>query len=147
MSETKTSFQYMVKKDAALQSDSEWIIDRGIVQEFLHTLREKEYRPVTLNTYERYLCRLMERFPEREPLKRGSLDIWYGELVDSGLAAVSAQAHIVAANSLLEYCGLRELQSFRQTEKRKHEQPELSREEYIRLLQAAKALGKERGRR
>ena len=52
--------------------------------------------------------------------------------------------HLSAANGLMEYMGRRDLQLVGQLEADKGLQPELSRVEYLRLLQAARILEKER---
>ena len=62
----------------------------------------------------------------------------------AGVLFSTVNTHLSAANGLMEYMGRRDLQLVGQLEADKGLQPELSRVEYLRLLQAARMLGKER---
>lgn len=58
-----------------------------------------------------------------------------------GCASATVNMRISAANGYLAFVGRRDLQLLNQLEKKQAEVPELTRTEYLRLLQTARALG------
>lgn len=110
---------------------------------FLDSLREKGRAPETLLTYRRSLNLLYAYLPEEKRLCRGTLASWRSDLLEEGYAARTVNLCISAANSLLEYCGRRELQSQEPLKPEQAVSPELTRGEYLRLLSTARLLGRE----
>ena len=110
-------------------------------------LLEKERRGCvsdTVSGYRRHLLQLYQELPEDKEIRPGTLENWQSMLVEKGYAARTVNNWLSAANSLMEFCGRRELQVPDLPLPADDVQPELTRNEYIRLLSAAKALGKER---
>ncbi len=79
-------------------------------------------------------------------LNNARLAKWKGFMQENGLANESINARISAANSLLAFAGHREWQlvQSRLPKEKEEAAPELTRQEYLRLLQAAKLLKRKR---
>ena len=69
---------------------------------------------------------------------------WRDSLLEQGYSPSTVNAHLSAANGLLAYLGRRDLQLVGQLEAAPEAQPELTRTEYLRLLQVARTLDRER---
>ena len=115
-----------------------------LFEEFLESLAENGRTRETVTTYRRGLNRLYEYLPEEKCLRQGTLETWREELLAQGYAHQTINCCVAAANSLLEYCGRRELQLGKPLGRSAAIQPELTRNEYLRLLSTARTLGKER---
>lgn len=115
-----------------------------LMEQFLEHLREKGRTPETVLTYRRNLTLLYEYLPEEKEIGVGMLEQWREMLLADGYAPRTTNVCISTANSLLEYCGRRDLQIGKVQEPEDAMQPELSRMEYLRLLSTARMLGKER---
>lgn len=111
---------------------------------FLEEMRAKGRVEGTLNWYRRGLHHLYKVLPEDKHIQRGTLASWREQLLESGYATRTVNLFISAANSFLEYKGLREYQLSEQLKPEDTLQPELTRAEYLRLLQTARTLGRER---
>ena len=99
----------------------------------------------TLEWYRRGLIRLYQYLPDDDKvIHRDTLKAWQLQLVEEGYAASTINEFIVVANGYLEYVDMREHQVIDRLEHVNEVQPELSRGEYLRLLQTAKFLGRER---
>ena len=110
-------------------------------------LLEKERRGCvsdTVSGYRRHLLQLYQELPEDKEIRPGTLENWQSMLVEKGYAARTVNNWLSAANSLMEFCGRRELQVPDLPLPADDVQPELTRTEYLRLLSAARVLGKER---
>ena len=110
-------------------------------------LLEKERRGCvsdTVSGYRRHLLQLYQELPEDKEIRPGTLENWQFMLVEKGYAARTVNNWLSAANSLMEFCGRRELQVPDLPLPADDVQPELTRTEYLRLLSAARVLGKER---
>ena len=110
-------------------------------------LLEKERRGCvsdTVSGYRRHLLQLYQELPEDKEIRPGTLENWQSMLVEKGYAARTVNNWLSAANSLMEFCGRRELQVPDLPLPADDVQPELTRAEYLRLLSAARALGRER---
>lgn len=115
------------------------------VEDYLASLSTKGRVQGTIDGYRRGMKRLYRALPEGDKVIRpGTLRRWREELVAEGYSATAVNQFIVAANGYLDYVHARELQLTDKLKVPKEAQPELSRSEYLRLLSAAKALGKER---
>lgn len=110
-------------------------------------LLEKERRGCvsdTVSGYRRHLLQLYQELPGGQGDQTGNI----GELAvhagGKGLCGRTVNNWLSAANSLMEFCGRRELQVPDLPLPADDVQPELTRTEYLRLLSAARVLGKER---
>ena len=119
-------------------------LDKALVDRFLAEKERQGCSSETLSTYQRNLKRLYHALPEGKRIGRGTLEAWREQLLESGYALRTVNGAMSAANSLLEYCGHREFQVQDLPAPAADAQPELTRSEYIRLLQAAKMQGKAR---
>lgn len=115
-----------------------------LIDTFLDILQERGRTPETVRTYRAKLYQLYGWLPEEKRIARGTLEEWRESLLNGGYAARTVNLCISAANSLLEACGRREMQIGKPLELESGIQPELTRNEYLRLLSTARTLGKER---
>ncbi len=114
------------------------------IRGFLDYLLENGRTPDTVERYRRELERLAHELPEDGRIRRGTLEQCREALLAEGFAPRSANIHISAANSYVEYMGHREYQLRDTLETEASVAPELTRNEYIHLLQTAQLLGRER---
>lgn len=114
-----------------------------LIEEFLEYLQSCGRSASTLETYRRNLDFLYTYLPEDKRMRHGTMEKWKQDMVDSGYAAQTVNVRLAAADSLLNYCGRRELKSSSRLEHGSDVQPELTRNEYLRLLATAKKLEKE----
>lgn len=124
--------------------ESSVILTEELIEEFLESLREMGRIQETISAYQHKLRLLFVWLPEDKCICRGTLDAWRKALLAQGYAPRTVNVCISAANSLLEYCGRRELQIGQPLTAKSAIQPELTRTEYLRLLSTARTLGKER---
>lgn len=97
-----------------------------------------------LNTYRKKPDRLYQALPEGgKSIRRGTLLNWREQLAEEGLALETINQSVVAANGYLEYMGAREFQVTEKLGTPGQSTPELTRSEYLRLLDAARILGHE----
>ncbi|BDF71410.1 hypothetical protein CE91St41_13630 [Oscillospiraceae bacterium] len=116
----------------------------SLIAEFRTALLDKGYNEDTVSRYCTNLTRLLNDLPEDKCIRKGTLARWQEDLLEAGYAARTVNLFVSPANSLLEYLNLRELQLATQLKPEAELQPELTRTEYLRLLQTARATGKER---
>lgn len=111
---------------------------------YLADLSGRGRRKGTVQMYSAKLRALYDYLPPDKQISRGTLAAWRAFLLEAGYSPSTVNTHLSAANGLMEYMGRRDLQLVGQLEADKGLQPELSRVEYLRLLQAARILEKER---
>ena len=98
----------------------------------------------TLKNYERGLRRFYDWLPADKSLERDSLSNFQRDLIEKGYRPNSVNLLCSPVSGMLEYLGLWEEAQITPLPAGEEPQPELTRSEYLRLLSAAKALGKER---
>lgn len=124
--------------------------ERGIpltpekIDNFLEAMEERGCVTGTLDWYRRGLNRLYQTLPEDKCIQRDTLAQWKESLLHEGYAPRTINIFLVAADGYLEEEGAREYQIATRLKPQDTLQPEMSRAEYVRLLQSAKAFGKER---
>ena len=111
---------------------------------FLGHLTDKGCRESSVQKYRRDLTLFYTMLPEDKQIRRGTVSAWRSELVERGYAPRTINAHVAEVNGLLDFLGHRECQLPGQLDLGEDCQPELERSEYLRLLSAARALGRER---
>ncbi len=94
--------------------------------------------------YGSILEQLYQDLPEDKFVRKGTLAQWIELLRDKGYAANTINNFAIVANRFLDYVGHREYQLSELPKQEKSPQPELTRGEYLQLLQAAKTLERER---
>ncbi len=115
------------------------------INRYLDFYREQGYSPETFEGYGRKLKKLYDDLPEDKVIRQGFMDSWRVKLLEEGYSASTVNGFLSASNTFLEFIGHRELQATEKVRIENAPQPELTRTEYLRLLQAAKHLGKEKG--
>ena len=114
------------------------------IRAYLEDLNHRGRREETVRFYAAKLKTFYDYLPPDKQIVLNTLETWRQALLAEGYAPATVNTNISAANGLLEYMGRRDLQLVGQLEADKGLQPELSRVEYLRLLQAARILEKER---
>ena len=109
---------------------------------FLENLREHGRAKDTISVYRRNLSKLRKSLPEDSNLTPTFLSNWQSELLDQGYSPGTVNSCTATVNSLLEFAGRRDLQAGQLPLNEGTLLPELTRNEYLRLLQTAKLLGK-----
>ena len=119
-------------------------LDKDLVESFLTEKKQQGCALETLKNYRHALKRLYRYLPEDKLIGYGTIAAWRDSLKEDGYAQNTVNFCISAANSLMRYCGRREFQVTDFVCFENGVQPELTRSEYLRLLQAAKLREKER---
>ncbi len=119
-------------------------ITEDSVQGFLEDLTRRGRTPDTVERYRRNLRKLIELLPEERYVRRGTLIKYRQALLNAGYAPRTVNVYIASANSYVAYMGHREYQLLDGLEAEKKLAPELTRNEYIHLLQTARLLERER---
>lgn len=119
------------------------LLSEELIDQFLLEKQRNGCTRDTLGSYRQYLLQLYEELPERKEIRPGTLADWQARLVEKGYATRTVNKRLSAANSLVDFCDRRELQVPDLPLPTDDVQPELTRREYLRLLSAARALGKE----
>lgn len=114
------------------------------IRSYLAALTAKGRSPATVQMYAARLRALYDFLPPDKRLSARGLALWREELLDRGYSPGTVNIHLTAANGLLDHMGRRDLQLLGQLDVVPEIQPELTRAEYLRLLQAAKGLSRER---
>lgn len=119
------------------------VMTREQIAEYISVLPERGCVPGSVKKYKHDLLRFYQFLPEGKQITESTLKDWRADLLEQGYAPRTVNASVSAANSFLSWLGRRELQLTGQLEV-DDVQPELTRNEYLRLLSAARQLGKER---
>ena len=120
------------------------IISPADIQGYLNDLAAKGRGPGPLKGYSVKLENFFTFLPEDKHVTAQTLERWRSALLEQGYSPATINTHISAVNGLLAYLGHRDLQLLGQLETLNTVQPELTRAEYLRLLQTARHLDKER---
>lgn len=111
---------------------------------YLDSLAVRGRRHETIQVYRPKLEAFYRFLPEDKRITADTLGLWRAALLREGYSPGTANTHVSAANGLLAYLGRRDLQLIGQLDTGEEIQPELSRNEYLRLLATARNLGRER---
>lgn len=114
------------------------------IERYLDLCRREGYSENTVQGYRRKLQRLYDDLPEDKTIGHGTLESWRGRLLELGYAPSTVNGFLSVSNTYLDFIGHREYQATGQMETEGESQPELTREEYLRLLQTARTLGQEK---
>lgn len=124
--------------------DSGVTVTQQQITAYVEALRERGCVEGSLKKYRRDLETLFEYLPDGKQINRTTLWEWRAALIEQGYAPRTINASISEANGFLSWLGRREYQLSGTLALEHDIQPELSRTEYLRLLSAARTLGKER---
>ena len=111
--------------------------------QFLQSLEASGRAQGTIDEYRLALHALYRFLPEDKRIKIGTLSEWRQALQEK-YRNRTINARISAANSFLLFHQRRDLQLLKQLKAEQTHLPELTRNEYLRMLQAARQLGRER---
>ena len=132
-------------RDSELRRPAETItIDAEIIQAYLQALGEKGLEEETQKLYRRKLLLFLHFILPECQVGPDTLEAWSKEM-GSRYAAATVNMGVSVVNGLLEWMGYRELQWLGRLKKGEKSAPELTRQEYHRLLLAAVSRGDEGG--
>lgn len=115
------------------------------ISAYLEDMEARGCTPESIKSYRRNLTLFFRFLPPDKRMDRRSVASWRDAMLEQGYMPRTVNNRISSANGFLEYLGLREYQLPEQIRPPDGDvQPELTRNEYLRLLSAARALGKER---
>lgn len=115
-----------------------------LIHAFLEEMQEKGLLAGTIKTYRAKLESLYHDLPQPKQIKSGTLIKWKERLLAEGYAPRTVNLSISAANNFLAWLGRRDLQLNSSMDLPDDALPELTRKEYLRLLQTARTLEDER---
>ncbi len=115
-----------------------------IIQDYLEAMIAKGRSKATIDSYGAALSAFYEFLPEDKAMDRETTIQWRDFLQESEYSQRTINARMSILNSFLQYLGKREWQYIGQQMQPDDIQPEITRTEYLRLLQAAKQMNKER---
>ena len=115
-------------------------MSRESVDSFLSRLESQGKTKLTVETYRRCMKRLFVFLPDDKEIGADTLRQWRDAILADGAAVGTANLHVAAANSYLEFAGRRELQLKLMPPENSPETPALTWTEYLRLLETARTL-------
>lgn len=118
-------------------------VTREQIEDYVAHRQDEDRTSESIQKYARDLDALYRFLPEEKRIYPETLSQWRGSLLGEGYAPRTVNSMVSVANSFLKWLGHRELQLTGQLNIA-YDQPELTRNEYLRLLSAARHLNKER---
>lgn len=114
------------------------------IHAYLDSLTSKGRVPATREQYSRVLDLFYEALPADKQVTAQGIARWRDQLLAQGYARGTINSRLSVVNNFLEFLGHRELQlkDFFRREETVHS-PDMTRAEYLRLLQVARSLGRE----
>lgn len=131
------------KNHPSVQTDNGILLSPELIEEYMDALMEKGCIPETLKAYQMKLGQLYQYLPEDKLIRADTLTRWQTALLEAGYAPSTVNICTAAANGLVVYCGHREFQVEKPLKCDYGVQPELTRNEYLRLLSTARILNKQ----
>lgn len=148
MSQTKQHFRGGCQTERPVrlenENDAGVHVTRESMEQFLNACRQKGRTDATVCRYGRLLESLYEYLPEEKTIYYGTLEKWRDSLLEKGYVNGTVNSFLSVTNVYLDYIGHREYQVPDRLKLNSDAQPELSRKEYLRMLQTARRLGKDR---
>lgn len=114
------------------------------MEQFLENCRQSGFPDKKTQRYANGLNKLYDYLPKDKKIRHGTLREWRDSLVNKGYVHASVNNFLMIANRYLDFSGQQEYQMFDRLENLMEAQPELSRNEYLRLLKTAKQCGNDR---
>ena len=127
-----------------LKKKTEEKLTPEILEEFLEYLLTRGRSQVSLQEYRRTLSMLWNGLPGEKIISAENGLWWKQWLEEKGFSPRTVNTRISVWNSLMQYLGHRDWQVGEFSSIQNDVQPELTRQEYLRLLSAAKQAGQER---
>lgn len=134
------------KIDPALfhRSASSVTLTEDVITAYVSILRAEGRTGSSLHLCETVLRQFLAFLPDGV-LAKDSLSVWREQLLTEGFAIRTVNCRVSTVSALLEAMDCREVQVDRQLRPPQFEAPELTRQEYLRMLQTAKLLEDRRG--
>ncbi len=146
MREVRTERQAEVLKIRPERVEEGLTFSEDLVMKYLEELRRRGRAEETIKSYRRKLEWFSQMLPEDRRIHRGSLESIRRKLLEEGYAPATVNAFTAVVNGFLDSCEHRELQVSQPLALKQDEEARrgLSRDEYLRLLGAARRLDRER---
>ena len=146
MPQTRQHIQriYNPKPRPSTAQDAGVLLTLAGIDRFMRTCQAEGRAEGTLQWYRRGLQHLYDDLPEDKTIRHGTLERWREMLIKEGYAPSTINSFLSVNNAYLDFVGHREYQLADQLKLKTEVKPELTRNEYLRLLQTARVLGKER---
>lgn len=119
-------------------------LSEDVIAAYLSILREEGRTGQSLRLCETVLRQFLAFLPDGV-ITKDSLPAWREQLLSEGFAIRTVNCRVSTVSALLEAMDCREFQVDRQLRPPQFEAPELTRQEYLRMLQTAKLLEDRRG--
>lgn len=116
-----------------------------ILADYGAQMRQQGRREDGVRNCEKVLRQFYDALPPDKTITKNSLLNWREQLLSENYAIRSVNSKVSMVNALLESMGCRDFQVTRQLLPEEFEAPELTRREYVRMLQTARSLEDERG--
>ena len=126
------------------EGEAAFVVTPEAIDRYIQSLRDKGRTAETVHNYHRSLTRLYRELPEGKEIGRDTLPAWRARLLERGYSSRTVNTCLSAANSFVGFWGYRQFQVEGQLEPAGGATPQITRREYLRLLSAARNLGKER---
>ncbi len=120
------------------------ILTQEILEDYAEQLRKQGRREDSVRNSETIFQQFFDALPQNKLITRETLGQWRTSLLEEGYAVRTTNSKVSLINSLLESMDCREYQVSGQLETEEYLAPELTRQEYIRMLQTARNLGDQR---
>ena len=133
-----------IAPECVLRTDEGVILTREILDNYVEELRKQGRREDSVRNSETIFQQFFDALPQNKVITRESLSQWRKALLAEGYAVRTTNSKVSLINSLLESMDCREYQVSGQLETEEYLAPELTRQEYIRMLQTARNLGDQR---
>ena len=115
-----------------------------ILADYGARMRQQGRREDGVRNCEKVLRQFYDALPADKAVTQNSLPAWREQLLSENYAIRSVNSKVSMVNALLESMGCRDFQVTRQLLPEEFEAPELTRREYVRMLQTARSLEDER---
>ena len=116
-----------------------------ILADYGARMRQQGRREDGVRNCEKVLRQFYDALPADKAVTKNSLPVWREQLLSENYAIRSVNSKVSMVNALLESMGCRDFQVTHQLLPEEFEAPELTRREYVRMLQTARSLEDERG--
>ena len=117
----------------------------AILADYSARMRAQRRREDSMRSCEKVLRQFYDFLPESKTVTKDTLQRWREQLLAENYAIRTVNSKVSTVNALLESMGCRDVQVSRQLLPKEFEAPELTRREYVRMLQTARSLEDERG--
>lgn len=119
-------------------------ITEETLEAFLNYISESGHSINSWRSYRQIVTQFFDFLPEEKVIGPDTVFQWQKYMIEQGYANSTNNARLYVINHFMNFLGKREWQYVSTLKTEKGIMPELTRQEYLRLLQAAKWMGKER---